>query len=76
MRNFREPFEAGLKEGAVLVASTAEELSLTLRTLLSDKPLRERMGAAGRLLVTANMGAARRYAMEIAALAEDSLNAR
>ena len=69
MRNFLEPFEAGIAEGAVRVASTSAELRSQVREVLDGAELRRCMSAAGRELVARNQGAAKRYAMAVAELA-------
>lgn len=69
MKNFREPYEQGLDAGAVVTASTAEEVRAEVLRLLGDDGLRQRMGESGRRLVAQNTGASARYAQAIADLA-------
>lgn len=70
MKNFREPYEQGLAAGAVLTATTSEELRSEVLKVLNDENLRQRMAEAGRSLVNKNVGASARYAKAIAGLVE------
>jgi 3-deoxy-D-manno-octulosonic-acid transferase len=70
MKNFREPYEQGVAAGAVMTASTSDELRESVQKLLNDENLRRSMAEAGRKLVKENTGASARYANAIADLVE------
>ena len=66
MQNFRDVAAMAEAAGATRVAATAAELAAAVNALLSDRQAREQMGAAGKSLVSANVGASARYAKAIA----------
>jgi 3-deoxy-D-manno-octulosonic-acid transferase len=68
MDNFREPFIEALESGALVVASTPEELRETVQRLLNDKSKCATMSDAGRRLVEKHKGASDRYASAILAM--------
>ena len=62
MQNFRDTTAMALAAGASLQCDTPENLAAALRRLLADPSAREKMGAAARQLIQANLGASNRYA--------------
>lgn len=68
MDDFRDERALLEEAGAGIVVRDGEELYAGIRTLLDDPDLLRRKGEAGRLAVTANRGAAARYAELIAGI--------
>ena len=69
MQNFKEAaLEAG-KAGATVVAKDAKELAGAIAEILGDRERAQMMGQAAREFIRGNLGAAKRYAQEIAAMA-------
>jgi 3-deoxy-D-manno-octulosonic-acid transferase len=69
MHNFRQPFEEGVRTGAVLAAADSAQIVLRVQKLLADPARRRSMGEAGRRLVEQHRGSAKKYALRLAALA-------
>ena len=61
MHNFAEASALALQAGAALQARDAADALRLARTLLEDRPRRERMGEAGRRLCLAHRGAAEKH---------------
>lgn len=65
MQNFADVAKAAQAAGASKCASTAAELREAVSSLLADEGLRDKMGQSAKAVVTANLGAATRYAEAI-----------
>lgn len=66
MQNFRDVTAMADRAGAALACATEIELSDAIRKLLQDSIARFEMGAEAKELVQRNLGASKRYAVEIA----------
>lgn len=69
MHNFRQPFEEGVRTGAVLAAADSAQIARHVQQLLADPARQRAMGEAGRRLVEQHRGSAKKYALRLAALA-------
>jgi len=70
MQNFRDVADAALRAGASQMVSTPAELTGEINKLIEQPELRKRMGEAAKQLVQQNVGASRRYALQIAEAAK------
>ncbi|MEZ0327106.1 MAG: 3-deoxy-D-manno-octulosonic acid transferase [Fimbriimonas sp.] len=72
MQNFRDVAASATRAGASEIAASAEDLAAQITELLQNDQKRTELSDAARQLVQANLGASRRYAEAIAALAEEA----
>ena len=70
MENFRDVAGAAREAGATRIVATPAELATALKDLLTNPEEARKMGEAARQLVQANVGATRRYAVQIAEAAK------
>jgi len=66
MFNFKEATQTAHKLGAALEVNTPEQLGAALKQLCGDEARRKEMGAAGKQMIEASLGASGRYADAIA----------
>ncbi len=62
MFNFREVAAASVRAGSSVICDSAESLTATARDLLNNPAKNAEMGEAAKALISANVGASKRYA--------------